>query len=568
LTFLSLEATMRGSGDTHQMSHKKMIPWIIGIAVGMAVWISLPPSVTIFNDDFGYVRSIVETLKHGRPWTDEWLEPWAGSLSLLSAVLFKVTGSFRVATYGLQAACAGAMSILVIRLLQLRGLTISAATACSLVLISFPTIVWQIAEFGAMPLYTTCLLAAIWCADRRQWVWFGVFWFTALMSRQSALLWLALPAAALLENPNWRLEWKRIIPSLAGIGLAGALIYSCSSRVMNRTNAQTVMEPALRSVWTLVFLSHLALGLSIFFAAAGLASFLLLMMRRGQPARVLSRNELLLRIIGVSAVVILWAVDARKYIGFEQPLLAERSGGIYLTIACVLSMAGWLGKGFQIRTAYLLTAAAMSALIALRPALWDYYFTDIAVLGLFGVVPVFQIQQWSSLFIRTLVGYGALAALLTFQSTFVVMTKRSVDWAYAVVSLCERSLRAGQIEAADLSVAPFGFRGWHLYPYFVANDGAHGAYIGDFENYVRRDAVRLQTDSWNETPPSITNGKLLEGEKPVATGIFPFGWNLRLRFTLIKEPRSQNSPLQVQRDRYIPDLFPLNDQEWRSYIFR
>jgi hypothetical protein len=400
-------------------------------------------------------------------------------------------------------------------------------------------------------------------------LWFGVFWFTALMSRQSALLWLVLPAAMVLERrPNRRREWRQIIPSIAAIVSAGAAIYLLASWMMNRTNAQTVMTTALRSVWTLGFASHFALGLSIYFVAAGIGRLLLLTIRRELPAHVLNRSELVFRIVAISSIMILWAIDARKYIGFDQPLLAERNGGIYLTIACVLSVVGWSMKGFQVRTAYFTAAAAMSALVALRPALWDYYFADIAILGLFGVVPLFQTQQRSSLPFRVVLGYGALAAVLWFHYTFAIMTKRSVDWAYAVVSLCERSLQADQIEAADLSIAPFGFRGWHLYPYFVANEGAHGAYIGEFENYIRGEALRLQTDSWSESPPSITNGKLLEDEKLVATGIFPFEWKQKLRFSLIKEPRAKEPTLEVRRDRYRLDPFPLNDQEWRSYILR
>src|SRR5207247_11409749 len=44
---------------------------------------------------------------------------------------------------------------------------------------------WKIAEFGAVPLYAACLLAAICFARQRRWLWFGVVWFIALLSRQS-----------------------------------------------------------------------------------------------------------------------------------------------------------------------------------------------------------------------------------------------------------------------------------------------------------------------------------------------------------------------------------------------
>src|SRR5215468_1977821 len=80
---------------------RKSIEWICPLLIGavstLIIWFSFPPTTIVFNDDFGYLRSIAETIQHGRPWTDDWLEPWAASLSVLSALIFKVTGSFRTA---------------------------------------------------------------------------------------------------------------------------------------------------------------------------------------------------------------------------------------------------------------------------------------------------------------------------------------------------------------------------------------------------------------------------------------------------------------------------------------
>ena len=75
----------------------------VAAAYGLLIYLILPPEVMVVNDDFGYLRSVIETLRHGRPWTGEWLEPWSASLAVLSALLFKVTGSVHTATYGLQA---------------------------------------------------------------------------------------------------------------------------------------------------------------------------------------------------------------------------------------------------------------------------------------------------------------------------------------------------------------------------------------------------------------------------------------------------------------------------------
>jgi hypothetical protein len=73
------------------------------------------------SDDVGYLRSIVETFHHGRPWTDDWLEPWAFSLSAASALLFWLTGHFYLATRGLQVVLSAAFFYSVDRLLYNRG---------------------------------------------------------------------------------------------------------------------------------------------------------------------------------------------------------------------------------------------------------------------------------------------------------------------------------------------------------------------------------------------------------------------------------------------------------------
>ena len=206
---------------------------------------SLPQGVIgpVFNDDFGYLRSIVETLQHGRPWTDDWLEPWAASLSVLSAGIFKVTGSFRLATYGLQALLAGGIVGLAAMLLHRRQVPVGLAVAWSLAGLTFPTMLWKVAEFGALPLYVFCLLAAIKAAERGRWWCFTAAWLVALASRQSALLWLALPAGLMLANRE--AGWGRMLGRLALIAIGGGLVYWAIGQGMNRTNAQAVMQPGI-----------------------------------------------------------------------------------------------------------------------------------------------------------------------------------------------------------------------------------------------------------------------------------------------------------------------------------
>src|SRR3954464_4419718 len=86
--------------------------WPLILAIGAilcagAMWMMQPARVIPFDDDFGYLRSVIETIQHQRPWTDDWLEPWAASLSCLAAGVFKITGSFKLATHGVLSLLAG-----------------------------------------------------------------------------------------------------------------------------------------------------------------------------------------------------------------------------------------------------------------------------------------------------------------------------------------------------------------------------------------------------------------------------------------------------------------------------
>src|SRR5690349_17121143 len=116
--------------------------WVSGL-FGLLIYLILPSQVVVLNDDFGYLRSVLETVQHGRPWTDDWLEPWSASLSVLSALIFKITGSFYAATCGLQAVFAGAAFGGIYTLLRDRGLSQSTAIVAGGVVLLCPTLLWK-----------------------------------------------------------------------------------------------------------------------------------------------------------------------------------------------------------------------------------------------------------------------------------------------------------------------------------------------------------------------------------------------------------------------------------------
>src|SRR6188768_1716922 len=146
---------------------------LVGVGACITFWAIFPPGVVLLNDDFGYLRSVLQTAARGRPWTDDWLEPWAASLSSISALIFRTSGSFRLATQGLQCVLWGVFVAAVFRLLHRRHSSWHA------VLLSFaicytPTLFWKGIEFTSLVLYLPCLAIATGAALRNQWSLFAI----------------------------------------------------------------------------------------------------------------------------------------------------------------------------------------------------------------------------------------------------------------------------------------------------------------------------------------------------------------------------------------------------------
>ena len=178
--------------------------WIAGAVLGAAmVWLCLPDRVIAMDDDFWYLRSVVETLRRGRPWTDEGLSPWAASWSVLTAAIFRVGGSFSVAVHGaltLAGAMAGAG---LAGSLNFRGLAGWRALWVTALVLAVPSVWFMHLMFTSVALSMGCYWMAVWLADRRHWAGFFAVWAIGLASRQSAVAWMAMPAWL------WLVEWRR-----------------------------------------------------------------------------------------------------------------------------------------------------------------------------------------------------------------------------------------------------------------------------------------------------------------------------------------------------------------------
>ncbi|HVU32492.1 MAG TPA: hypothetical protein VHE61_03595 [Opitutaceae bacterium] len=536
-------------------------------AVGFAafVYALLPSRNVAFNDDFAYLRSVVETIQHGRPWTNDFLEPWAMSLSVISAGVFKATGSFLLATLGLQIVASGASFYLIARLVQTETGSTAGAMVIAAAVLTFPTVLWKQSEYTAMVVYLPLLLGSLLAAERSRWGWFFLCWAAAVASRQCALAWLFLPLAAavheLISRPAGRRGFAPALCVLAGGGWFYVL-----SRYANPTHARRLITSQFASsldpqtAWANAMLAAwvCATALGVF----ALARWMIM------PGARAAAHPRWLRGIGVAIALALLVsaglVGLGVPIGYEHPLFENASALWYLRALVVLGALGWIIHPPRLALPFASAAVASLALACLRPKLWDYYLTDgvvIAVTGLLSARPV--TASGSRAERRThLLLFGALAAAVVAAHLGAATTlKRLLDRHAAACVVLEKALRSGWMTPADLSDSPFGFAAWHLVPYYLAHDGRESGRLGGFQDYVARRSVGIhiaparRNDSLNAPRPTHPFSE-----------VHRHGWFGYARFTLVRayNPRPPLVPILMGENE--PQLFPLTNAEWRTLI--
>jgi hypothetical protein len=543
--------------------------WFIlaaALAYGGLVFGLLPSRPIAMNDDFGYLRSILETIWHGRPWTDDFLEPWSLSLSAASVGIFKATGSFFCATIGLQAVLAAVSFGLVCRLAREAGGGLAASIGVAAVLLTFPTMLWKQIEFTAVVVCVPCLFCAIWAANRNKWALFFLAWAIAVASRQSAVAWLVLPGligveAAIRERSVAKLKGP------AGILLLGVCWFWLLQGYANETHAQRfITQRVLPDMNPADFRRNLKLGAWILAVAIGCAA--LLLPRR--PAG--GRPGWLARMGGLGMAVVLLAtlplVANQVAVSFEHQLFENTWAVGYLRGLVVLAAIGWLWVAPTLRLPFIGAAVAALVLTCLRNGLWDYYLIDGALMAFFAVgpgapspaEPVASLSWWRR-------GRPAVAAVATlgivgFQLAATEPLKRHIDGSEAGDSLLEHALRAGRIKPSELSSAPFGFVGWHLLPYYLKHEGRASGDVAGFNNYVGRDSIDVPVEPLSRKE-ARTHPTANDPAHPFSE-IHQFGWFGRARWTLIRQAKAQPPVAAIRGEEYQPLIFPLNDAEWRE----
>ncbi|MDP3494405.1 MAG: hypothetical protein Q8R82_14940 [Hyphomonadaceae bacterium] len=533
------------------------------------VWVLLPSEVAALNDDFGYFRSVLLTIQHGRPWTDDWLEPWAAGLSVISAATLKLTSSFRIATLGLQAFAAGVTVWLLILLLYRRGLPFASALAVAVLVASCPTLLAKWTEFTGFIVYLPCLLLAVLAADARRWMWFLAPWALAVATRQSAAMWLVMPAWEVVLA-IWRRSRSCSDPTAdrAAAGafaacLAGTAFFGAMTLFMNETNSQGALTMAFLSSFDVAAAGRTVLiGAVAFAAAAGLGGLALSLSIPGAFSFGSARRlRAVAAVAALAGTFLVWVYKTHP-ISIDGGPLPGAAWKAYALVAVVLALTGWLTSGFQVRSRYAVYAAGSLALLALRSNVWDYYLADIMLLGLLSALPAAHQARTASratlnarfaglILLGLAAGVGALELKLM-HNRWV-----RVDLASAYGRIAERAVRKGLLTPQQVAFAPFGHKGWMFHPHFVSHQGRGDPNIAGFNQYLQNGAASIHEHATSEDPIIyMSTGEIL------SSTVYSVGGRAR-QLTLVKHPQA-GTPATLPLSDYKRRPFPLNDDEWRK----
>jgi hypothetical protein len=543
---------------------------IAAAVYGLFVYSILPSGVVALDDDFGYLRSVVLTLRHGRPWTDDWLEPWSAGFSSLAGLLFRATGSFYLASYGLLSLLAAALFFATGRMLFDRGIGPGRSVGLAFLGLTVPTVLWKSIEFTGGAFYLPCLLLALGLAERRRWVWFGMAWIAALSTRQSALAWAILPLAAIgqdLASAGRKLPARTwLAPGL--VLLAGAGSYWALGATMNRTAVQRAITDHMWESWSFgQAWPTLLTGGVVLVLASGLGAIVLRFARETSSA-YRRWPPLVAVALSVGFGALLWP-NARNFIACDHPSYDHWMGGIYLKGMVGLAGFGWVAGRCSFRPVPLAGALAALAALTVRGVLWDYYLIDLAVFAFFAVEPAKAVVRT----IRQPSSPGsplAIAALvLAFHLLFLVGFKDRLDRGYALCTLGSRALSERLLPPREASFLPFGLMAWYFFPYYIAHEGAHSADLGDFGRYLTQDTVDI---AWQFSKPlrwlpEHDGGLPADRRAAVLSGRFNYCWIFSTDVLLLRAPSERARPAQSPYpDTYDLPLFPTNDAGWRALI--
>jgi hypothetical protein len=561
--------------------------WILGLVAvlfGLAVWLALPRMVIVMDDDFWYLKSVVETFQRGRPWTAEWLTPWGATSSMLVAGLTWLTGSFSFGVHFYLALSGATACLGMAAYLRASGGSLVKSAVLPWLVLGTPTVFFMLLMFTSVAIYLACLWWCLFFAKRRLWGWFFVVWGVGFASRQSAIVWMTIPAWEWLmmwwqrRNEVFRRgsEGWKFLAMLAG----GAVMLAVMKWGMNETHGQKAVLSTIadqltpKSLWR-----PMTLGMLSILTGLGLG----LLLRPGGQVRPNPTRWLLAAVLmPAGAALGVWAKG--QMIG-THAVYGDQVSTWGFAVWGVLAGAGLALRAGVPSMGLIATALGSVLLVSLYAGVFDYYYIDAFFFSI--AAGLAARPQGGDKVVRASVRWqGAMLLLVIFVAQGAwngrgyVRMKYAQDRYAAILELAERNVRAGRLDIQETGFAGFGYSGWKLENHFRENEGKDISSIAGFVEYSRPFMWNGETGTGVITtyPKSFKryrqwlpshNAKGLSDPSTAVEQIDqierPLLWCYKATFALRKVPSpTLSSGLSGYRD----ERFPLNDQEWWEWLHR
>lgn len=519
--------------------------------------LGLPAWLFPRSDDFGYLRTILGSVAGGGPFLYDWLAPYSAVMTAVVGTGWVLTGNLPLAALGFMAVSSLASFVLLFRLLSAR-LPPGWSSALALAFVLTPTFFAKATDFhGSVPTFALFLAALVLHEEGRPSLFLLVA-FLAFANRQSHLVLLALP----MLRAAHVVALGRAFPASLGLGFALYAAGVAALRIgMNNTYAQVNAVFSAVSLAGQIRASALALAAGVFIALGLLALF-------AAPWRSLratlahNRSHPVLPGIASGLLVLLAYLWPADLIRPDFPLFgAIGIGSINAILPWAILPALWALDYRILRPSPYLALAAGFILVGSLRGVWvDYYFLEIMALCL--LIATERSESAGPGLLTKAVLAGFIATGLGYAYLLKVNSDRNA----LAVKVLERLEREGKVTVDEMSNAPFGFLGWKLFDYFMANEGRFYGNLEDFQGYVRRGRVVVESQvPWrrafrSEPPPEA--GILGSGKAKV--GFAEVDYRVVDWHAADSAGSIGSRPMVLDRDRYSPQPYPLDRREWND----
>lgn len=532
----------------------------------------LPPGWGLHprSDDFGYLLSVLGTLDRGALYTHDWLAPYSAVITAACAFGWSLTGNLPFTALAYMTLSSLAALVLLYRLLAAR-LAPRRAAVLVLALGLTPTFFSKAADFhGGISTFAFFLAALVFHEERKTGL-FHLAAFLAFANRQNNVVLLVLPmlqAAAVVASG--RAFPLRLAAWLSLFGAAALALHFN----LNATYARTFAVFTGADLPARLQAAALALAAGVFVGLALLAVFgapwrplrSLLAENLGRPRRPACASALL------AAAACFWPPDLVRP---DFPLFGALGWGpLNAVLPWLLLPALWILDYRLLRPSpYLALAAAYLLIGSLRGVWWDYYFLEVAALCLLiategaGMPGPGAGGAGRGGVVREKAVGLVLGLAVAGGSAYAYLFKVYADKQALAVTVFERLERSGRVAVDEMTNAPFGYLGWKLFDHFTAHEGRDYGDLADFQGYVRRDRVSVETQlPWRRgfRTPLEPGAAILETGR-ARVGFAEVGYRVvDRRGPGYGRRLSGGRPMELDLARYVTRPFPLDRREWNA----